>query len=1170
MQDAKSLSRVDASASGKDSIDTKQSWERQLVSLDLGNKALVFMRADVDEGAGRETFYVGRRAIFDERSDPVVIAWTSSAAVKWRLTSRQEPGDVQLLRQIVCDQRIVKRYLDLHGADGLPQQVTPAAEPQPDPAETQGSAESTADGEMPSEGIGANESAWRDPLLEELERARDGSMHDIVETIQRDQLQLVTEQPAGVLIVQGGPGTGKTAVGMHRVTWLLDNNYRAAKDVLVIGPNRSFLDYVGVALSELGTDGVTMLELPSLWSAAASPRDPRATAAVKSDLRMATVLRRAVDGETTTSAQRLEALVGGTEFTFELNRREVSVPVVEIAAIAGDALAGDSPYRVRREGCAQRITQHLTDAYTGLLPGPADIDYFSEIRRSRPVSRLLKRICPDLAALYVLRGLLSNRATLARAADGILSAAEQSLFTTGHAGTASARSQLEHSREELVCLDELEYVLTGRPAQTYGHVVVDEAQDITPLEARSLARRCPGGSMTILGDLAQSTGPHLYESWEVLGSALAGKDGWRVAELLTGFRVPREVMSFVAPLGAHCAPSVTIPQSVRETAESMVVIKGAAPVGLAAEAAENLLSDRSQEGAHRSVAVIVPQSGVWNTGAYPALRNVADADPAPNAKSAVVLTPGQAKGLEFDHVIVVEPGVMAQDEPVGLRHLYVALTRCTRTLTVVHSRPLPSQIGGASPLVPSPGEVFTRSAAQESSAPLCGRYHADGTPCCNTTHHADTWCREPECGGFRTAEPIADGRSRYLSAPADARADTRLDMASEGIADMRVSSGACGSFVARHRGGHRESAVELHAMLPAFVERGEHLRAVDGAWLLELNGFRLVLSADGRTVTGYDTVHAERSFMQLEGGVPSRVGKEARAARRSALTAPPADGGPPLDGEKAVRRLDIAELHLSPSACIEYEHADRFRVLPDGAFVQALRDALAADLPNGSVTFSRSLIILGGGRFQWRLASDGRSLISVRPSGTEVCPGPAGPDSDDCEDGESAMPLTVPIPETLAGPDQPEALDELVVGRVAESRQDRTHEALRFRLLADLYECAADAGENAHIDAWCTRSDGTAFFEVLGDDGHTYSRIREAVLHLMEAAHLRAEGQVEHLVVVLREPPSELWIVDNVARAFSVGLAWREGDGWGGPAAHHILGRQDAAVGGGSEGPGPA
>ncbi|WP_328718890.1 AAA family ATPase [Streptomyces sp. NBC_00247] len=861
-QEAVELSGLDTAASGKDAIDSRRTWARELASLDGGGRSIVFMRADVDGDEGRETFYVGRRVVQDEQRNPVVISWSSKAAVEWRLTSEQDPGQVRLLRQIVCDQRVVRRYFDLHGSE--------AEQPVELEARTTEVAQDTA----------AGDPSWRDPLLEELDRARDGAMHDMVETIQREQLRLVADEPAGVLVVQGGPGTGKTAVGLHRVAWLLDNDLRAAKDILVIGPNRSFLEYVGVALAELGSDDVSLLELPALW-AAAVPRDPRPVAAVKAHQRMAAVLRGAVDHETTSSVERLTALVGGPVFTFELNRREVVVPVKEIAEIATAALAGDSAYQVRRERCLQRITQHLTDAYVATLPGPADIDYLAETARTRPVVRLLKRICPVLTSQEVLRSLYSGGPALARAAEGILSVAEQDLLTASSSGAGpgarTPRAWNGLSREDLSCMDELDYILAGRPSKVYGHLVLDEAQDVTPMEARALARRCPSGSMTILGDLAQSTGPHLFQDWDEVGQLLAGRDGYRVAELVTGFRVPSEVMDFAARLGAFCAPHVAVPESVRTTGTEVTVVEGQEPVLQAAGAVARLRASAPGGPRARSIGVIVPEGGAWRDRMARALGPDAPESPA-------VLTPAEAKGLEFDHVVVVEPAEIVGNDSAGLRHLYVALTRCTQSLTVIHALPLPEQL------------------------------------------------RPPARPAAPTGRPRVDG---------------------------------------------------------------------------------------------------------------------ARASRRPA-SAPPASGesGPPHGAAPVVVR--------------EEQELERYAEVEED-----LRKPLAS--------------------------------------------------------------------------------------RMSAARTDQFHEALRHRLLADLYESTSEVGEDAFVDAWCTRADGTVLFDVLSGQESGYRAVRESALHLMEVSYLRPEGQAEFLVVVLGGGPVDPWVVDAADGAFSVLLAWRDGGGsWAGPGARHI------------------
>ncbi|MGP4051584.1 UvrD-helicase domain-containing protein [Streptomyces sp. 2A115] len=1143
-REATELKSVAASASGKDAIDANRTWQRELDSLDLGKNALVFMRADVEDGAGPETFYIGRRSVLDSDRNPAVISWSAPAAVRWRLTSEQEPGDVRLLRQIVCDERVVRRFFNLHGTGGGGQ-VGAAQEERGN-----GSVPQVAEDEVDGTGQNAvlEEQEWRDPLLDELDRARDGAMHDIVETIQRDQLRLVTEQPSGVLIVQGGPGTGKTAVGMHRVSWLLDNKHMAADDVLVVGPNRGFLDYVGTTLVELGSSGVTMLELPALWSGGGARRDPHRVAVLKSDARMSSVLKRAVDNQTTSTAERLETLVGGPVFTFELRRREVVVPVTEIAEIAGAALAGESPYRVRQERCAQRVVQHLTQTYTGLLPGPADTDYFAEIRQLRPVTRLLRRIAPELSTRDVLRRLFSSGVTMAAAANGILTPEEQSVLLAHHESAGRPGSAREPSLDDLVCLDELEHILSGRPERIYGHVVVDEAQDITPMQARSLARRCPGGSMTILGDLAQATGSFPYQDWEQLGATLTGRDGWRVAELLTGFRVPGEVMDFVRPLGGHCAPGIAIPDSVRRTGVEVIVSEGAGPAERAAERARNLAAGADGAAAGRTTAVIVPEEASWRETVAAAVTEY---------DSVAVLTADEAKGLEFDHVVVVEPSAIVGDDAAGLRSLYVALTRCMQSLTVVHDQPLPRWIGGPVNAVPTPKQFMaqvSRRKTPHGGPGLCTRYRADGTRCDNETRQPDGWCRQPGCGGFRTAEPAPLGKGGYLRAPKDAETGARLELSSERIADIRISSAACGSFVARHRGGLGEAAVELHATLTPFLTRGRHLRSADG-WFLDLDGYRIALDAEAGAVTAYASGHPERSYAQFAAGIPSRVGQEARAGRRSALTPSAAEDGADLVDDAAMRNLSTGTLHVTVSACVGYERVSHFRDLPDEEFLRQLREELSADLSNGRIERVGERLVIDGERCQWSLRSDGRVLMKVRKSGSEIYRGFAIQEADGPQPEGTGMPAITAEGEALTVGRETESgsgLSGAVAVRERAARADRSHESLRHRLLADLYERSSDVGDSDHVDAWSLGSEGMTLFEVLGEGAHTYAQIREAALHLLEAACLHPGGQAEYLVIVLREAPAEPWTVEVADRAFSVGLAWRDGAGWAGPGARHI------------------
>ncbi|WP_158558557.1 MULTISPECIES: HelD family protein [unclassified Streptomyces] len=1114
---------TDAAASGKDSIALRQSYDRQIESLDLKGRALVVARADVGDGEERERFYIGRRGINDDEGNRIVVHWSTPAAMRWQETDEHNPGEVSLLRRLTCQSRKVQNYLDVHGTDS---HLVTSVEPN---------------------SIDEAEPELRDPLLEELDRARDGSMHDIVETIQREQLRLVGAQPDGVLVIQGGPGTGKTAVGVHRVTWLLHNEHNSAKDILIVGPNRGFLEYVGTALDELGTRGVTMLEFPALWDATKARHDDAAVAGLKSDSRMADVLQRAVDGRPRTSVEQLTDIVDGPVFTFELNRREVVVSVEAISAIAVTALAREGPYTVRREGCVLRILQLLTDAYVGTLPGPADDDYLPHVAEVRAVRNLLASICPDLTSREALHSLLASPAAMSDAAEGILTPEEQATLTA-HRGKPGRRRAAEFSHEDLVCLDELEYVLSGRPERVYGHVVIDEAQDMTPMEARSLARRCPGGSMTILGDLAQATGVHPHQNWDLLASTLAGRHEWEVRELRTGFRVPRAVMEFAAPLAALCADGPTVPTSVRETAAEVVVHHDGAPMARAMEVAGDLIGNQGGAADSRSVGVIVSAQGS-SAVAF-------EATPS----GLAVLTAAEAKGLEFDHVVVVEPSAIATG-PYGLRHLYVALTRCTQSLTIVHQAPLPHALGGPAPASPTPLQMSssTSGVASEAGEPRrCSRYHEDGTRCRATTGRPDGWCRAPACGGFRTSEPPGAPLFRQLAVLSGGDSHVKLELPSAEMPRTRVSARARNAFVTRHRGTPAEAVAELHSMLVPFVAKGAHYRRPSGQWVLTLDGFRLTLSRDATTVTNYESVHSERSYAQHSAGVVSRVGKDARARHRSHLTPARAEQmGPALD-EGALRRLDVTEMHITAAACKSYEHLNHDgRHLSDDDFVQGMQVALANDLAEAAVIETGSRILIDGASLQWHLAVDGRSLIYVLQARTPAryqVPDPQETNADpDAANKDTMMDKgTVTAPGLGQGSTSAhEGLGPQVAQRIREARADGSHKALRYRLLADLYESGiTGVGEGGEfVDAWCERPDGLTLFGVVGAGESTYAHIREAVLHILEAAHLHPGESAEHLVIVLREPPVETWAAEAVDGAFAVNLAWREGDGWAGPGA---------------------
>jgi DNA helicase IV len=266
----------------------------------------------------------------------------------------------------------------------------------------------------------------------------------------------------------------------------------------------------------------------------------------------------------------------------------------------------------------------------------------------------------------VVRRLFTSRELLAEAADGILDADEQSLLRRSRSGWSNA---------DLPLVDEARALLRGVETR-YGHVIVDEAQDLTPMQVRMVARRTTG-AFTLLGDVAQATGPIPYTRWDELLAALPGGERAAIEELEHAYRVPREIMALALPLLDSIAPAIERPLAYRIGGSDPVVRRVGEPELLREAYHEAALLAR-EEGL---VALIVPDELV-----EPALAHESAFDGIP------LLTPRLAKGLEFDHVIVVEPALVAAREQ-GLRELYVALTRPTTTLVVLHARPLPVELG---------------------------------------------------------------------------------------------------------------------------------------------------------------------------------------------------------------------------------------------------------------------------------------------------------------------------------------------------------------------------------------------------------------------------------------------------------------------------------------------
>jgi DNA helicase IV len=620
----KIVARAGDNADGEVAQAALDAWAaKRLVTFEDAERGLCFGRLDFE--SVEHPLYVGRRWVHDEEQKQVVVNWQAPAARPFYTATPYDPQRVTLRRRFRTHGRRLTDIAD-ETFDG-----------------------STIDG-----------AAVGDFLLEELERSRESRMRDIVATIQADQYRLIAREPKRPLVIQGGPGTGKTAVGLHRASWLL-YTYRerlARTGVLVVGPNRTFMEYVSHVLPALGEASVEQRAVSDLVEGVVPDlRDPPEIARLKADPRLADVLRRAAELRLRSEPEELVARLEGSF---------VWVREGEVAELVAEARAGRGTTTAAREHFRMNLLRRFYEEYGRVLGGAA-FRNFDEVekalRQGGRLDRVLKAAWPVVAPEKLVRSLLSSRATLAEAADGILDEHEQKLLPRRGAGWSDG---------DIPLLDEA-HAIIGTPPKTYGHVIVDEAQDLTPMQLRMIARRARDGALTILGDVAQGTGPISYRRWEDVLPHLPRGDEAEVEELKHAYRVPREIMELALPLLATIAPDVEPPIAYRTGAEPPT-IRRVEQEHLLAEAYHEAESLARREGL---LALIVPDE----------LIEGADED-AHLFEGIPVLTPRQSKGLEFDHVIVVEPALVAAHEQ-GLRELYVALTRPTKTLVVVHARPLP-------------------------------------------------------------------------------------------------------------------------------------------------------------------------------------------------------------------------------------------------------------------------------------------------------------------------------------------------------------------------------------------------------------------------------------------------------------------------------------------------
>ena len=653
---------------------------KRLADLDLAGSSLVFGRIDrlAESPDTLESFHIGRLAVADEDSEPVVIDWRAPVAEPfYRATGRDSMGLARRRHFAVDGRQLLGIEDELFG---------------------EGHLGVGHDEGLDGSGVAVGVQGLRgySTLLSSIERGRTGTLGDIVATIQAEQDEIIRSAQQGVLVVQGGPGTGKTVVALHRAAYLLYTHRFPLEDqgVLVIGPNRVFLRYIEQVLPSLGEAGVEQVVLGDLVPGVsflprgAEPDDSPAAARLKGELRMSEVIDHAI-------ADRERALRDDLVIPFRAG-------YVRMSADESARIVKAARRRFRRHNSGRRFVE--SEFWSTLANSFRDGEHPArEVRdslRGTPEAReALDRMWPLLTPAQLLHDLFGSKALLKLAARNVLGEDEAlTLFRP----RSEAVDDVRWTAADVALLDDARDALGPTPGRngkidetdeirTYGHIVIDEVQDLTPMQLRMATRRSLNGSMTIVGDIAQATGPLAPARWAEVLEHLPERRPSRVIGLSVGYRIPGQIMELANRVMAVATPGLRSPQSVRVGDEPPRIVRAESPalLGDTVIAEVRRLATDLPAG---SIGVVTPDHLLDELSAQFERAGVEHGSATMTGlDSGVTLVPvSVVKGLELDAVIVVEPSLVVSGQPHGLRALYVALTRATQRLSVVHAEDLPT------------------------------------------------------------------------------------------------------------------------------------------------------------------------------------------------------------------------------------------------------------------------------------------------------------------------------------------------------------------------------------------------------------------------------------------------------------------------------------------------
>lgn len=720
------------SAGTPQALSERESYERlytdDLVKIDAAEHNLYFGRLDMNDGEVRR---IGRMGILDDDDldTTLLLDWRAPLSRPFYLATPANPEDVAMRRHVRTRNRAVASVSDEHLASG----------------------EVAGDTETAGHNV-VNESA----LVDALNAARTGEMTDIVETIQREQDEIIRSTHRGVSVVQGGPGTGKTAVALHRAAYLLytHRDLLSRSGVLILGPNQDFLRYIGQVLPSLGETGVLLSTIADLFpDVHARAHDTRAAARLKGDEAMLAVVRSAVRAKQSLPRRGLTVRFDGHDLPIDSETVKTAR-----AKARGTRRAHNLAQRTFLRSALDELARvHARSIGSSLLDGSslltaADLeDIRRELELDETVVATLRTFWPTLTPQGVLRELYADPAVLRTATrgwtdddraalhresrplpdDADLSPADVPLLDelaelVGYRSDEAERDARAEWRRKLLEAQEALDILSGSAPQdleddldpeilmaydvvdaaqlaqrqergqrrttaerayedrtwTFGHVIVDEAQELSPMAWRMVMRRIPNRWMTVIGDTAQTGDAAGTDSWQAVFEPYVASR-WRLHELTVNYRTPSEITRYANRLLARIAPDQSPPASLRAN--------GIEPVAYHAWDGDGagLARRLAHSGGWSGLTAIITSDAAAQDHADGAAPDHASGESGERLR---VLGITAAKGLEFDTVIVAEPADFLAESDRGLGDLYVALTRATQRLIVVHDKDLPADL----------------------------------------------------------------------------------------------------------------------------------------------------------------------------------------------------------------------------------------------------------------------------------------------------------------------------------------------------------------------------------------------------------------------------------------------------------------------------------------------